>query len=140
MSWPGLARNRLAAGVAFALPVGAVGILAADTSRAEGPSGQTSAYTALSDDDVASCVAYSPLFVNNVNGKTSTLVLHNAANQGSTVGVRIASLSGDPVINREISLGANATVELGPSFRYRPTSPARCAPPPSPWGSRSLDA
>lgn len=114
MSGPTLARNRLTIGLAIALTVGVVGILAPASSRAETSAGQASAYTALAD-DVDSCVAYSPLFINTPDGKASTLILHNAANQANIVAVRLAGLSGDPVINRQVSLGANARVELAPS-------------------------
>jgi hypothetical protein len=96
----------LAFSVALVLvPAGAT----ADTSG-----GQASAYLAYRQ-SANSCSVWSPLFMNDAGGWSSTMVIRNEGSTASTVEFRLRSITGTAPINRSISIAQFAQREIKPA-------------------------
>jgi hypothetical protein len=96
----------LAFSVALVLvPAGAT----ADTSG-----GQASAYLAYRQSANA-CSVWSPLFMNDAGGWTSSMIIRNEGSTASTVEFRLRSVTGATPINRSISIAQFAQREITPA-------------------------
>lgn len=82
-----------------------------NAANADGPGGQASAYNAYRE-SANTCTVWSPLFQYKADGWSSTLVLENHSDVGSTVFLRLTPLGGGNVLPRATTLPANGTQQV----------------------------